>query len=177
VPKLAGYKPADLVRFGRGFALPAKFSLAFNVKHIPYHVTLDIVLRDERFEVESLVAERKKNGPPVTSEGIRKIPVQELLRTAATKNVCRIKKNPKAPDSVVITPFPIHGLERFAAEGPTDEALEHVALIYRLAYAVREQPTKAVELAFGLARSTAERWVNSARDLGLIETPDPRRRD
>jgi hypothetical protein len=92
-------------------------------------------------------------------------------------NVCRIKKTPKSPESVFITPFPLHGFERFAAEGPTDDALEHVALIYRLAYAVREQPTKAVEEAFGLARSTAERWVSTARDLGLIETPDPRRRD
>jgi hypothetical protein len=166
-----------MVSFGKGFALPAKFSVPFNVKRVPYRVTLEVVLKGERFEVESLTAERKRNGPPVTSEGIRKIPVQELVRTAAMRHIHRVKKNPKAPEESIITPARLQGFDRFSAEGPTDEALEHVALVYRLAFAARDRPTKAVEEAFGLARSTAERWVSKARDLGLIETPDPRRRD
>ena len=176
VSSRATYKLTDLVSFGKGFALPDKFSISFD-KRLPYRVTLEVILVGERFEVESLKAERKKNGPPVTSEGIRKIPVQELVRSEATRLIHRVKKNPKSPGESIITPARLQGLDRFAAEGPTDEALQHVAVIYRVAFAVRDRPTKAVEEAFGLARSTAARWVSTARDLGFIETPDPRRRD
>ncbi len=47
---------------------------------------------------------------------------------------------------------------RFREGGPTDEALEWVAKIYRVALLRGEGPTRAVEDAFELKRSTAAYW-------------------
>ena len=173
------FKVTDLVPFGKGWALPKTFSESINDREIPYEVEIDVALEGDRFVCESLTATRKRGGPPVTSEGIRKLPMQTLIRTAATAFgiIHRVKKNPHAPETeVILTPARLGSFQRFAKEGPTDEALEWVALVYRLAYACNEPPTKAVEEAFGLARSTAERWVSKARDLELIEIDDPRRK-
>ena len=54
-----------------------------------------------------------------------------------------------------------------AKHGPTPEALEAVATIYRLAYATSEAPTKAVVETLGLAGSTAGRWVMQARAAAM----------
>ena len=171
-----GFDPTDLVPFGKGFALPKKFSAAISTKDLPYRVEVEVVLEGHRFICEELQARRKKGGPPVTSEGIRRLPMRDLIRTAALGNVFRVRDNPHASGGVVITPVQHLSFRRFAKDGPTDEALEHVALAYRLAYACNDSPTKAVEDAFRLPRSTAERWVSRARDLELIDIPDPRRR-
>jgi hypothetical protein len=168
--------PKELVPFGKEFFLRPRFSDRRAIRNLPYVVEIEVALEGGRFVCEALRAERKKGGPPVTSEGIRKLPVGGLIRTAAMENIYRVRKNPTARDSVTTTKAHLGGFERFAAAGPTDEALEYVALVYRLAYACNENPTQAVTEAFGLPRSTAERWVSRARDLGLIDTPDPRRR-
>jgi hypothetical protein len=49
------------------------------------------------------------------------------------------------------------------AEGPTDRVLRWVAHVYKLALALENEPTKAVEVAFGVSRPTAGRWVAAAR--------------
>ncbi len=59
------------------------------------------------------------------------------------------------------------------AEGPTDEALQAAATVYRLAHACGEPPTKAVEDRFGLTRSTAGRYVAKARERGLLKQTTP----
>ena len=133
------------------------------------------MLEGDRFVCVALRAERKRRGPPVTSKGIRNVPVNALIRSISMEYVHRVKKNPKG-GGVVISPARVSGLKRLADAGPTEETLEHVALVYRLAYVCADRPTKAVEDAFRLPRSIAERWVSKARDLGLIDIPDPRRR-
>jgi hypothetical protein len=47
-------------------------------------------------------------------------------------------------------------------------ALEWVAVVYKLAHATKANPTKAVTEALGLPRSTAARWVMTARRKGLL---------
>lgn len=164
----------DLESFGKGFALPKRFGQAFTARRLPYRVEIDVVLEGDRFVCETLKAERKKGGPPVTSEGVRRIPVQDLIRTAALQFIHRVKENPRAKGEVIISPG-IGSFKRLALAGPTDEALEHVALVYRLAYACNEAPTKAVIEAFGLSQSTGERWVSKAREKGLLGMPKGRR--
>jgi hypothetical protein len=165
-----GFKPTDLVPFGKDWALPKRFARAISATSLPYRVEIDVSLEGERFVCDALRAERKKGGPPVTSEGIRKLPVGELIRTAATDYgvIHRVKANPKAKGSVIMAPARLGGFERFADGGATDEALEYVALVYRLAYACNENPTKAVMDSFGLARATAGRWIASARERGFL---------
>jgi hypothetical protein len=159
---------ADLVLFGKEFALPKSFTGAIRTKSLPYRVVLDVTLESDRFICEALHAERKKGGPPVTSEGIRKLPVRELIRTVALEHIYRVRANPKAKGGTIITPTRLTGFKRFADAGPTDETLEYVALTYRLAYACNDNPTKAVMDAFGLPRATAGGWIASARERGLL---------
>jgi hypothetical protein len=52
--------------------------------------------------------------------------------------------------------------------GPTDRALQWTAHFYRLGYAVAHNPTKLVEQALGLPRSTAGRWIAAARSAGHL---------
>jgi len=165
----------EFVPFGKGFALEKRFNIRISASNLPYDVEIWVELEGDRFECVELKAERKPGGPPITSEGIRRLPVQDLVRSAAMEAVYKRKKNPKGT-AVILTPTRLRGYKRLAEAGPTEDTLEHVALVYRLAYACNESPTKAVEGSFGLARSTAERWVSKARDLGLIDTPDPRTR-
>jgi hypothetical protein len=134
------------------------------------------VLEGDRFVCDSLVIERGKDTPPITTEHIRTIPVQSIIAQVAFRYIYRVKNNPSA-DGEVLTPirrFP--DFKRLTKAGPTRESLEYVALWYRLMYACNLDPAQAVEDAFGLARSTAQRWVSKARNLGLIAIPDPRRR-
>lgn len=56
----------------------------------------------------------------------------------------------------------------FAQEGPTDDALRHLAHVYRVHMLIGEAPTKGVQEAFGLARSTATRWLAKARERGFL---------
>lgn len=56
----------------------------------------------------------------------------------------------------------------FASEGPTDDALRHMAHVYRVHMLIGEAPTKGVQEAFGLPRSTATRWLAKARERGFL---------
>lgn len=56
-----------------------------------------------------------------------------------------------------------------------DVELRDVAAVYRTAHAAGDPPTKAVAARFGVARSTAGRWIAEARRRGhLGEAPRPR---
>lgn len=52
----------------------------------------------------------------------------------------------------------------------TPEHLEEVARIY---LAAEEKPTRAVQLQFGVAHSTAAKWVRAAREQGLLPPATP----
>jgi hypothetical protein len=172
-----GFDIKDLEQFGKGYALPKKFT-GTSTTGSGFRVTFEAVLENGRFECNSLTVERAKGAPPITTAGIRRIPVQSVINQVALGHLHRVKQNPNVEDEVIITPLRgrVPTFKRLAESGPTDEVLEHVALWYRLMYACNFDPTWAVEDAFGLPRSTAERWVRKARDLGLIDRPDPRRR-
>jgi hypothetical protein len=101
-------------------------------------------------------------GPPVTTESLRSIPVARL------KHRC-----------IGILPRP--GLEPLSAtratqlrdEGPSDEVLDLVSRVYRNAVFAGERPLIAIERFFtdagaDLPRSTAGRWVALARARGFL---------
>ena len=67
------------------------------------------------------------------------------------------------------------GLQKIAipSEGwiddfPEEATSEHVAVIYRIAYACSRPPTQAVAEAFDVSRATAGRWIADARDQGFL---------
>jgi hypothetical protein len=59
--------------------------------------------------------------------------------------------------------------------GPLREVdLQEIASVYRAAFAARDAPTKAVAVRFGVARSTAGRWISEARTRGILGPTQPR---
>jgi hypothetical protein len=73
-------------------------------------------------------------------------------------------------------------LAAFAAPSPVKvqaswryppEHFAEVARVYRDAYAKAQPPTRAVQRHFGVASSTAAKWVRRARDLGYLAETSP----
>lgn len=132
----------------------------------PYAIRLDVVIDDGRFLVEQMTCTRHGDGPPVTSEGIRTVPVGRLLAYAAFRHVFVAKK---AGGGRAVSPFAGTELAEGAKQGPTDEVLRNVAVVYQVHYACGVAPTKGVENSFKLARSTAGRWIAMARERGFLD--------
>lgn len=132
----------------------------------PYKIRLDVVIDEGRYLVEEMTCTQHEGGPPVTSEGIRAVPVARLLAFAAFRHVFVVKSS--RPDSHAVSPFVGSDLAEGAKEGPTDDVLRRVAVVYQVHYACGLAPTKGVEDSFKLARSTAGRWIAMARDRGFL---------
>src|SRR5207245_7522771 len=74
------------VALAEGRRVPKRFSAVVRpgrADTLPYDVELMVGVENGRFVVESLIARRRDGGPPVTSDGLRDVPVASLLRQAA----------------------------------------------------------------------------------------------
>lgn len=130
---------------------------------IPYDVDLDAKFQEGRFRVQNLVAQKRPKGEPVTNEGLRLIPVAQILQHAAEKVVIEGEWGPNVVDWGP-TALP----KRLPRQGPDDEALILVAALYRLAYVTSVPPTQYVAKHLNLPKSTAGRWVSRARKAGHL---------
>ena len=158
--------------FGKGFALPRRIDATCT--GLPYLVRLEIVLsKQKKLEVEKMTAEKLPRGPSVTSEGIRKLPVAQMVRDAALKRLLQVDGQGKR--SARLSPAQLPPAEVVAEGGTSDNALEWIALVYRLAHACGMGPTKAVMDAFDLSRATAGRRVDAARNAGYLGPATERR--
>lgn len=170
------YNVMDLVPFGKGYALPRRFDPAvFKGPELTHVIEMVVTLDAGRFVCESVRVRRKKGGPPVTGKGLRDVPVATLLRTMAISELLREKSTKAADGSVKRARAEIPDLRALASQGPTDEVMEYVALVYRIAFACGEGPTGAVRDAFGVPRATAARWVTRARADGHLGPTEERR--
>ncbi len=164
----------DVEPFGKGFALPRRIEATCTGSELPYGVTLAIVLSNQKkLEVETLSAKRLPGGPSVTSEGIRKLPVAQMVRAAALRHLLKVDGQARRPAR--LSPAELPPASVVAEGGTSDNALEWIALVYRLAHACGEGPTKAVMDAFGLSRATAGRRVDAARSAGYLGPATERR--
>jgi hypothetical protein len=133
-----------------------------NDRGLPCDVELVATMRRGHYEVDKLVCSRKKNGPEITGELIRSVPVGRVLRAAALK-----------ANSLFGSPHA--DAAKIREQGPTDESLRVVAHVYRIALAVRDDPTSAVASGLKLPRSTAARWVKTARARGFLGPTEERK--
>jgi hypothetical protein len=146
---------------------------------LPYRLELRVVHEDGRFVVDQLTVKRREGGPPVTTEGLREVPVAAFLRLAVESNVMRV--GPTIRDGnrsswKLTWASPLALSERAkGGGGPSDEDLRTVAALYQVAYATGQAPTKLVMNRLDLPRSTASRWVRMARDRGLLGPATPRK--
>lgn len=111
-----------------------------------------------RYEATSVCVERG-DGPEVTGEQLRLIPVAQILRDAVKSVLKQVMLQWPRPT----------GRPR-----PCDETFAMVANIYTIALLVGESPTQAVADTLGINRSTAASWATRARDRGLLTVRDSR---
>jgi hypothetical protein len=121
-------------------------------------VDLTAELREGRYVCTRLeVTPRSEHLVGVTSEGLRELPVANFIEVAARHESCEERLRTEGVET-------ING-----AAGPHDvTALEVVAAAYRYGHAIGDTPTREVMQLLGLTRSRAGRWVNAARDAGLL---------
>jgi hypothetical protein len=175
MPMISGFPAHDAVDIGGGVLVQEL--IVFVIAPRPDTVAMwgDITiegearLADGRFAITKLVVE----GPSVTGALLRKIPVQVILRDVVM-STARRAAGPAGQDGFEVSRRPVLPPD-VAKHGPTQEALQAVAAIYRLAYVAGDDPTKAVTDTLELARGTAGRWVMKAREAGYLPPTQPRR--
>jgi hypothetical protein len=153
-------KRAEFDPLNPGIAAPLALEYRVELEGL---YSLDFQARYERgrYVVEQLTIRRRADGPPVTTEGIREIPVTALLRASLEGYLAH------AP--VELTEHARDG------GGPAEQDLRAVAIVYQIAYATGAPPTKTVIQRLGLPRSTASRWIALARERGLLGPATPRK--
>jgi hypothetical protein len=144
-----------------------------------YDLELRVVYEAGRFVVDELTVKRRTGGPPVTSEGIREIPVAALLRRAVEGQLMHVGPPIRGEGKTsweMTWAGPVTLSERAqGGGGPSDADLRAVADVYHVAYATGGPPLKTVMNRLGLPRSTASRWIRMARERGLLGPATPRK--
>lgn len=134
-----------------------------------FDVAVTVVPSDGRLVARSVEVRQRDGGPPVTGEVIRRVPVASLVRQAGGWVNFVEKFHPNGRPAVMKRRMiDKEGVDRLRQAGPTDEALDWVAYVYRVALVLGNPPTGSVENVFELARSTAGRWVALARERGFL---------
>ncbi|GIU97412.1 MAG: hypothetical protein KatS3mg013_1215 [Actinomycetota bacterium] len=122
-------------------------------------------------ELGRMVAERlevRGIGAPVTPELLRKVPLKRLVAHGAFRAAgADLFGDPTSAAYLVGRVLGVDPVE-IAAKGPTDEALRITAAVYRIAYLAGLRPTNVVAAAMKIPRSTAGRWVMTARRRGFL---------
>lgn len=157
-----------VVPLAGGFSLFDRFDARIDDPDVPVLVELGVALEAGRLVAERVTCLRRGGGGPVTSDVLPRVPVGRLVRAAATNVVMRSEGQAVMGGRGLVSVNTPYRPEVDVSQGPTPEALEAVAVVYRLAFAVGEPPTRAVAEQLGLARSTAGRWVQRAREAGLL---------
>lgn len=148
------------VPIGGGFTLQSPVTVrTLPAAELEYDVTLTLVVEGDRYVTDEIVCKRKPGGVLVTSDGMRSIPVAQIVRDAA----------PHLAGLIMRFTTDEHGQVFGEPLGDwSEDDLTAVAGIYRTAHACGIPPTKAVAEALGLSQSTAAKRVMRARADGLL---------
>ncbi|MDP9459585.1 MAG: hypothetical protein M3Q22_04780 [Actinomycetota bacterium] len=135
---------------------------------LDFVVKVGIDILDGRLTCVSLTAERLPGGPPITSEGLRRVPVAEYVMGAARYGrEILLERIPEADGTYRLAEFEPPPRD-FAEGGMTDEALEQVARLYAWAQATGRKATGILLNDYGMPRPTATRWIQTARRRGIL---------
>jgi hypothetical protein len=177
-------KPTNFIPLGPGLGAPREFTFRVEQEGL-YSLEADVAYeqpvggRMGYFVVDRLTVKRREDGPPVTSEGLRELPIAAFLRLALEGSLLRVGPTERHGNtsSWKLTPTgPIALSERAqAGGGPSEQDLRAVADVYQLGYLTSGSPTKTVMQRLGLPRSTASRWIRMARERGLLGPATPRK--
>lgn len=129
---------------------------------INFTVTMELDVVDGQLMCTALQVARSADGPPVTSEHLRRIPVGQWTADAAEKIAVQEIGEGGRVHAFVWPP------DDFAKDGPTPEALEHIARVYAFCMASGQAPTAVLKQRFHLSRQTSSRWIATARRRGIL---------
>lgn len=132
-----------------------------------YDVEVVVTPQNGRLVAERVTISQREDGPPVTVEGIRSLPIAGLTREAASQ-LSEVEKRSEGMFEIVQPSLSPEALRQAVEAGPTDETLQLVAYVYRYANAIGQPPAKAVEHTFELSRSKTGRWIALARERGFL---------
>ncbi len=139
-----------------------------DVDPLDFEVRIEIDIVGGRLACVSLTAERLPDGPPITSEGLRRVPVAEYVVSAAEHGVeILFERIPQPDGSYELAKFSPPARD-FADAGMTEEALEQVARTYAWAQATGRKATGILLNDYGMPRPTATRWIQTARRRGIL---------
>jgi len=166
-------KVGGKVHVGSDVYAPTRVELTLTgMEDIGADVVAVLLLEGGRYVAQELHITRQDGGAPITSELIRRIAVQSLIRGTVRESVeLRIAEpSPKGTarhrvTDVVLTP---KERRRIVSAGPTDETLLWVARIYVMAELAGDPPAKSVKENLGIPTSTAGNWIRRAKDRGIL---------
>jgi hypothetical protein len=151
----------DFIEGPDGFKAFRSIIITATGSDLPCDVEMTAAVEGDSYIVNEVRCTRRRRGPEVSGEVIRAIPVAGILRNGALQANKILVPRASSTD--------------YRALGPVDESLRAVALVYRMARLVRDDPTQAVSAALGLPRPTASRWVQTARSRGFLGAAEPRK--
>ena len=167
-------QPAAPASWGGSPALRRTFTETLD--GAPFAVTVTVAVTDRGPRVVEVMVTATPGGPPVSGTVLRGVRVADLARQVVdeldTSDAVAL-----ATGGQFVSPVPVgapqltdEDRERIRDAGPTAENLRIVAAVYNEAALLGRPPARAVELALGLPRVRASRWVRRARARGLIFT-------
>lgn len=153
-------------------AVQLPLSFTASIKGLPIEVAGVVDLVGDRLGCTKLTVTGSA-GEAVTGERLRQVPVADLMARAVRAGLVQTKLVDDGKLRVT-TPVQLEPPEGFPKSGPTEEALQFIALVYQLAYVLGESPTKAVA-QLGMPYATAARWVSRAREASYLSRTAPGR--
>lgn len=161
------------VEIQEGIWCPSQIDLSLDGQLVesPYDLALTLQPQNGSLVVQAMQVSQQPGGEPVTVDGLRAIPLTSY-RDAGSWGLYlhhdKVHQRASGP-RVVREPitYPEDGIKA-AKYGPNDDALEALALIYKVALIIGRPPTREVATELNLTRPTAGRWVMKARAKGLL---------
>jgi hypothetical protein len=135
-------------------------------------VEIEWGLFDGRYEPVSIEFYPRDNPSPVTHEVIKRCPLGSIVREARREHAKLALAAAEWPEFKGREAKQAEEALRFGARrgvALTPEDLQHVADVYRTAFAESQPVTAAVAAAFGISQSTAGKRIMAARRAGLLD--------
>jgi hypothetical protein len=164
---------ATFIPLAPGIAAPSPITLYVDSWEDVYDLEITVVAvaasEDKlgRFECSGVAVRQRPDGPAVTGELLRKIPIARYIRGVGTEwwqTYSRHGQEISFADERLTD----EKVELLRLRGPVDETLQWVARAYQMAVILGDAPLRAVEKSLDVPRSTAGRWVALARERGYL---------
>ena len=134
--------------------------LSVDLPELPVVLKLKVDVEDGRLVVMELTVTRRPDGPPVSVNVLRSIPVASLTALAVAESV---GKSNSGPSWSTVTDADALGDLTHLPE------LERVAVVYRWGYFIGENPTQWVAKKLEMSYAVAAKRVQAARLAGFLD--------